>query len=350
VAARPATLDAVTTSRLALSRSQILAFRRRVGALDERLPSGAASLRRAAWAGLQDSMPRAALISIHARVEETEPSTWEDPSLVQVWGPRWSAFVVAAADRAVFTLGRMPVDPEYRVFAEGLADQLEAFLDGRRLSYGEAGEGLGMNPNRLRYATVTGRVVLRWDGARRPTIWTVPAPEMDPADARLELARRYLHVFGPASAAAFAEWAGVGPADGRRAFEALADELAPVRTPVGHAWILAADEPAFRAHDGRPAAARILPSGDTWFLLQGRDRELLVPDAARRGGLWTSRVWPGAVLVAGEVVGTWRRAQARLSISPWRTLSAPERAAVEAEAASLPLPGIDGEIVVRWDG
>jgi hypothetical protein len=37
-------------------------------ALDERLRPGPDSLRRAAWAGLQDSMPRAALLSIHARV------------------------------------------------------------------------------------------------------------------------------------------------------------------------------------------------------------------------------------------------------------------------------------------
>ena len=38
--------------RLELSRSQILCFRRRVGSLDERLPAGAKSLRRAAWAGV----------------------------------------------------------------------------------------------------------------------------------------------------------------------------------------------------------------------------------------------------------------------------------------------------------
>ena len=173
---------------------------------------------------------------------------------------------------------------------------------------------------------------------------------MDPAEARRELARRYLHVFGPGTAPAFAEWAGIGPADGRKVFEALAGELSPVRSPIGEAWILATDEPAFRTRAGRPGAARLLPSSDTWFLLQGSDRELLVSDAARRGELWTSRVWPGPVLVAGEVAGTWRRANAKLSISPWRTLSAGERAAVEAEARSLPLPGIEGEIVVSWDG
>lgn len=94
---------------------------------------------------------------------------------------------------------------------------------------------------------------------------------------------------------------------------------------------------------------RVLPSGDAYFLLHGFDRELLVPDAANRLALWTSRVWPGAVLVAGEVVGTWRRAQANVTIQPWRRLTQAERGAVEAEAESLPLPGIEGQIVVRWD-
>ena len=86
----------MTGARLRLTRSQILAFRRHAGGLDERLPRGQDSLRRAAWAGLPDSMPRAALHSIHARVAGTEASTWEDPSLVQLWGPRFSVFVVAA--------------------------------------------------------------------------------------------------------------------------------------------------------------------------------------------------------------------------------------------------------------
>src|SRR5271156_3085532 len=99
---------------LELSRSQILGFRRWVGSLDERLPAGTKSLRRAAWAGLQDSMPRAALLSIHARVEGTEPSTWQDPSLVQLWGPRFNVFAVAARDLAVFSLGTLPDDAKGR--------------------------------------------------------------------------------------------------------------------------------------------------------------------------------------------------------------------------------------------
>jgi hypothetical protein len=339
----------VTRSRLDLTRAQILAFRRHVGALDQRLPRGRRSLRRAAWAGLQDSMPRAALLSLHARVEGTEPSTWEDPSLVQLWGPRYSAYVVAARDLAVFSLGRLPDDAAGRGRAEDAAARLHALLGGTRMTYGEAGRALGVHPNSLRYGATTGTVLIRWDGARQPTVWTVPPPEVDPRDARLELARRYLHVFGPATPEAFAVWAGIGPRQGRAAFGALRGSLTPVRTPIGDAWILTRDEPTFRAATGPGAPARLLPSGDAFFLLQRANRELLVPDADRRSALWTPRVWPGGVLVEGELVGTWRRAHETVSIQAWRRLSRGARDAVQAEAESLPLPGLGGRIVVRWD-
>jgi hypothetical protein len=338
----------VTKPPIELSRAQILTHRRRVGALDERLPPGAASLGRAAWAGLQDSMPRAALLSIHARVAGTEPSTWEDPALVQLWGPRFSAYVIAARDRAIFTLGRLPDDEAGRRFAQDVATSLHDFLAGRQMTANEVGNGLGVHPNRFRYAAPTGTVLIRWDGARRPTIWTVPTPEMDPRDARLELARRYLHVFGPTTPAAFAEWAGIAPAQGRAAFDGLGGSLAPVRTPIGEGWILSRDEPTFRAAPRPAAPARLLPSGDAYFLLQGADRELLVPEADRRPLLWTPRVWPGAVLVGGEIVGTWRRAEALVAVQAWRRLSRAERQALEAEADSLPLPSLRGRIVVRW--
>jgi hypothetical protein len=340
----------VARARLDLTRSQVLAFRRHVGALDERLPRGQRSLRRAAWAGLPDSMPRAALLSIHARVDGTEPLTWQDPSLVQLWGPRFSVFVVAARDRAVFSLGTLPDDAKGRQRAEDLAARLSAFLGGARMNCNEAGRALGVHPGSLRYAAPTGTVLIRWDGARRPTVWTVPPPEVDPRHARLELARRYLHIYGPATPEAFGRWAGIGLRHGVAAFEALRRSLTPVRTPVGNAWILTRDETGFAAAPRPVAPARLLPSGDSYLLLHGSDRELLVPDAARRRALWTPRVWPGGLLVGGQIAGTWRRADATMTVQPWRRLSPAERDAVAAEAASLPLPGVGGRIAVRWDG
>jgi hypothetical protein len=335
---------------ISLTRAQILAFRRRVGALDERLPRGARSLRTAAWAGLQDSMPRAASLSIHARVAKTTPTTWEDSSLVQLWGPRYSAYVVATKDLGVFSLGRLPDDAKGRKRAEDAADRVESVLGlDTKMGYGEVGAALGVNANSLRYGTTTGRLVIRWEGARQPTLWCVPAPTITPDEARLELARRYLRVFGPTIPASFARWAGITPAGGARAFAALDGSLTAVRTPIGAAWILTADEQDVRAEPGPDAPARLLPSGDAYYLLQGDDRRLLVPNAKRRPQLWTTRVWPGALLVNGEIVGTWRRANENVSIAIWRRLTNTERDAVVEEAESLPLPALPGPIVVAWE-
>src|SRR6478609_4073652 len=108
------------------TRAQVLAFRRRSSGLDERLPAGRRSLEAAASAGLQDSMPRAAVLSLHARVEGIESDSWDDPEV-------------------------------RREFNE-LADLLETFLDGRRMSANEAAKGIGLkHPNGLRYAAPTGR-------------------------------------------------------------------------------------------------------------------------------------------------------------------------------------------------
>jgi hypothetical protein len=335
------------SSLLRLDRDQILAFRRRAGALDERLPRSPGSLRRAAWAGLQDSMPRAAVLSLHARVDKVRPTSWEDPAFIQVWGPRYQTYVVPAEDVAVFTLGRLPETAKALARAEAMATRAQELLGSAATPYEDLGQALGVNPNALRYAAPTGTIAIRWDGARRPTIRVRPRPETDARAARLELARRYLHVFGPTTAAAFTKWAGVSKKAAVGAFAVLRQELTAVRSPLGDAWILAADEEGFRAAPVPAAHARLLPSGDTYFLLHGDDRGLLVPDAARRAALWTPRVWPGAVLVRGEVRGIWRRAHDTVTVEPWGRLPRAALSAVEAEAAGLPIPGAEA-IVVRW--
>jgi hypothetical protein len=342
-------MTAAPVSRLELTRAQILAFRQQAGGLTARGAYGPETLRRAAWAGLQDSMPRAALLSIHARVAGAGPSSWEDPSLVQLWGPHFSVFVVAAPDVAVFTLGTLPDDAKRRRQAEDLAARVAAAAGGTRVTCGQVGRALGVHPNAIRRAAPTGTLLIRWDGARRPDVWTVPAPDTHPRAARLELARRYLHIYGPVAAESFGRWAGIGRRLGLAAFEALAGSLTPVLTPIGPAWVLSEDEAAFRAAPGPTAVARLLPSGDAYFLCHGADRELLVPDPARRDLLWTPRVWPGALLVNGEIAGTWRRAGPVVTAAPWRPLKRAERDAVAAEAEGLPLPGAAGRITLCWD-
>jgi hypothetical protein len=295
-------------------------------------------------------MPRAALLSIHARVEGAGPSAWEDPSLVQVWGPRYHVYVVAARDLAVFTLGRLPDGGKIRERAEDLATRVHLLLAGDRMRYDDAGQALETHGNNLRYAALTGTLAIRWEGARRPVVWTVPAPDIAPAEAAVELARRHLHVFGPATPDGFAKWAALGVRETARAFDSLSAELIQVSTPSGEAWLLARDEQTVREPPAPAAAARLLPSGDAYTLgITSADRALLVPDAGSRGELWTPRVWPGALLVAGKVAGTWRRAGGTVKIQAWQRLSRASREAVVAEAESLPLRDVAGRIVVHWN-
>lgn len=356
---------------LVLNREQILAHRLRATGLDRRRALTPATLADAAAPGLTDSTPRAALHSLHARLTGVGPAAWEAPPLVQVWGPRYSAYVVTAADVPVFTLGRLPDDPAAHRRATSIADRLADVIGDQALDVRDAARPLGIHPSALRYAAPTGRFLIRWDGAHRPTVRQVPAPDMDPHVARLELARRHLHL-GPATSGSFGAWAGLRPPTARAAFAALAAETLAVTTPLGDAWILAADEATIRRPDAAPSpdaaaspghtasgpaspgptasapAVRLLPSGDAHHLLQGADRALLVPDAARRAEVWTPRVWPGAVLVDGEIVGTWRRAEHAVTVTTWDAPTPAQRAAIEAEALTLPVPGLTRPVAVSW--
>jgi hypothetical protein len=93
-----------------------------------------------------------------------------------------------------------------------------------------------------------------------------------------------------------------------------------------------------------------LPSGDAYTLgVTAAERAFLVPNERRRNELWTPRVWPGALLVDGEIVGTWRRSKRVLTIDTWKKLSRGAKDAVTAEADALPLPDPGEGMTVHWN-
>ena len=71
------------------------------------------------------------------------------------------------------------------------------------------------------------------------------------------------------------------------------------------------------------------------LLLQGRDRDLVVPDPVARKDLWRTLGRPGGVLAGDEVVGSWRpRASGRklrLAVSIWNGGDPPPGLDTEAE-------------------
>src|SRR5437667_12570079 len=115
-----------------ITRENVLAFRQRATHLDRRLPPG--RLTEAAFAGLQDSAPRSAVLALHARVRDVSPSAWKDSRFVQVWGPRGAVYVVPGHDVAVFTLGRLPRNPVLGAAVRAAAEKPSARFVLDRLS------------------------------------------------------------------------------------------------------------------------------------------------------------------------------------------------------------------------
>jgi hypothetical protein len=336
---------------LPLSRDQVLRFRARASHLHRKLPGGAYA--EAAWGGLQDTVPRSGVISLHARVEKTQPDAWEDPSLVQIWFRAGADYVVPRRDVGVFTLGSAPRDPDKSAALESLADAVHRATGGALTKVRDLPPELRGAPTwGARRSSPTGRVHIRWD-ARDVWVIPVPRPEVDVEDARRELARRFLHWFGPASLRRLTLWSGVSPADARTTWAAIRDELVETAIdgdPAAEArFILAADIDAIRSAPP-VVGVRLLPIDDPYTKL---DHELLVPDASQRRRVLpkpseTPGYAPAAVLVDGEIVGAWQRQGRRATIHPFHRLSPAVREAIEAEALAFPIAG-PGEAVVRWD-
>ena len=157
-----------------------------------------------------------------------------------------------------------------------------------------------------------------------------PAPDPLAAPERLQVIRAYLRLSGPASmndVAAFLD-APLAEVKGHWPPEAAAVDVGGRK-----AWMLPAGEAAEVPAD----LVRLLGPFDP--LLQGRDRDVLVPERARHKALWPALGRPGAVLVGTELVGTWRpRAAGRrltVRLDLWRPLTRSTRELVEQQAERL---------------
>jgi Winged helix DNA-binding domain len=148
------------------------------------------------------------------------------------------------------------------------------------------------------------------------------------------VASAYLRLLGPATPADVAKFLGTSVAELRRCWP---DDLVEVRVDGRRGWLPADRVGALRSAPA-PRLVRLLPPADPF--LQGRDRALLVPDKDRQSAVWSSIGKPGALLVDGEIAGTWRaRAAGRDTLDVTVTAFEPPgpktRAAIETEAGHV---------------
>lgn len=354
-------LDAVATTPLQVPREQVLPFRAAQSGLGARLPAG--SFREAAWGGLQDSSPRAALLSLHARLEGVEPGSWEAPALWQIWF-RIADYVVPRRDFGVFTLGALPRAPGLASALTAVGDAVAEIVGDRVLPSREVAAELMRRPHldeRTRHhgrwvmqeACVSGRYRIRWD-ARTVAVAATPVPEVDPEEARAELVRRFLGWHGPATARQFASWTHLPFADATETWRRLAPELLPVAVDGELRHVLAADEVALRRAAPAPGV-RLVPFSDPVFAL---DRKALFPEPPGgagpshddRGRPLPARVrnsLTGRILVDGAAVGGWGRREHQLLLWLWGDRPAPVRERVLAEAETFAGP-VGRPVEIHW--
>jgi len=311
---------------LRVSRTQAVNYRLAVNHLSCRLPAG--SYVEAAYAGLQDTAPRDALLGMHARVAACEPSAWEHPRLIQAYSPRAAVYVLPRDDFGVFTVGRLPRDPVERQKLEERAERACMELAGQpRPTQALLGH---------REVCATGRFEVRWT-TRASHVWERPRPPVDPEAARIELCRRHIHAFGPTTPAAFAWWAGVSSQDAQHSFDAIMPELMPIDYEGHQAWILATDETAFVTAEPM-RGVRYLVASDLRLFGQDRKRLFAGPGLHQRIPLHDT-FHPGGLLINGSIAGAWGRRAGRVTVKAFGPLPAAIRRAIRDEAESMPIPG-----------
>jgi hypothetical protein len=376
-----------------VSKSEVVAFRLNAHHLSKRV--GADGLLEAAGrCGIQNSPPGAALLALHARVqgitqERVAAAIAEDKSLMQTWCMRGAPFIFPAADVPVFTTGVLPTTEEaMRHFIPGVEQaiaqlgislteavafcgaEIGTVLSHRRLAINELGQELArriagkLTPEQrvlweaegpyargqplgeavvhfcVRLLTLQGKVCFAARaGNQAPFVlvneWLGHAiADTDPDTARAELLRRYLRSYAPSTQAGFAAWLGINAGETGPWWNLVREELTPVEFG-GTAWILTADLATLRSAQP-PEGVRLLPPHDPYT--QMRDHETIVAREHHRE-LWKPIGDPGAVLIGGQVAGTWRpRKNGRkltVSITAFLPASAPDKELLHAEAQQI---------------
>ncbi|GAA3224010.1 crosslink repair DNA glycosylase YcaQ family protein [Actinocorallia longicatena] len=161
-----------------------------------------------------------------------------------------------------------------------------------------------------------------------------PLPEPFPVPAKAAGTAGYLETFlrllGPGTPAEAAKFLGTSPTAARPAWTDA--DLTEIIVDGVRGWFPTEHVDALLKAPEPSPMLRLLPPGDPY--LQTRNRPFLVPDKAVEKELWRPLGNPGAILLNGEIAGTWRPKLAgrRLDLTVTAFTELP-RTELESEAA-----------------
>lgn len=348
---------------------QVLAFRIAGQHLASRAPKNDLATVVADMGGAQAQVMSAAELQIAVRadctVTDVRNALWSDRTLAKTWLMRGTLHLARADDLPLYTAATsrrwVRVRPswlKYMQLSENefwkLAQEIGAALDGTPVTREEliAAVGNGKSPH-VRQLLKSG-----WGGMLKPAArngllcfgpsrgqsvtfvsprkWFPRWREVDPDKAIVEVARRYLHTYGPATKGDFARWWGAWPGVANAAWSGLADET--VRVAVGAARLDLLESDLKTIAKARfETRVQLLPLFDPYLMGHARRDHLFdtvhAPKVSRTAG-WISAV----VLVDGRVTGTWTHAAGKrliIRVAPFDKLRADVLAQVKQRAGEL---------------
>ena len=388
---------------LALTWDQVRGHRLRRHGLVEPFPPGAAVEVASAVCGIHTQVGSAAALSLARRVSGADVSLltnalWDERTLVKTYGPRGTVHVFPAAELSLWTAATraMPAKGSRQAdSSSGLlqltADQAEQLrlavlsaTSGTQLTRAELGRVItaecgpwadqtaiaafqggwqhwrvavdeAVAQGILCYGPPRGNQVtfLRADGWLPRSIkqvWTANDEAMlggVPA-ILVEVARRYLATYGPATHQEFAQWFTLPAGFAKQVYAAFEDELVPVDVEGHRSWALRDQQPD--AWEPVTECVRLLGYFDCFAVGSHPRDELAPPDSAKHAVSHGRAFAPGkgrqflcgplpVVLVDGVVRGVWtyrmegRKEQARVEV--FGRTDANLRRLLEAEVGRL---------------
>jgi hypothetical protein len=275
-----------------------------------------------------------------ARVEDVRKALWHDKTLVKTWLMRGTLHLIPSVDLPLYTAAMRSrrvwpnntwlkwvqlTEPELVSLIKSIGDALDQPMTREELI---AAVGR-TSSDHVRTVLKSGWSTLLKPVARsgrlcsgpnrgtsvtfvRPDVWLESWRDLDPDEAVLEVARRYLRAYGPATKNDFARWFGAWPGVAKAAWTGLAGELVPVSIDGRRAEVLTADVKQLRSAAGL-SSVLLLPAFDPF--LMGHDSRDHLFEPSFRPRVSRTAGWISAVLLTdGRVTGTWTHSVARQTL------------------------------------
>jgi len=327
--------------------------------------------------GIQAQILSAAELAIGARVagitrQDAQAALWERHTLVKTYGPRGTLHLLPADELPLWMAALRAAEalsgpPWYQRAglessqADDLLDAIGAALDGRCLTRKELADVVTSRVGEwarerllsawgelLAPAALAGKLCFGpGTGSQvsfvRADEWIGHWEKHDPRDALIELCRRYIATYGPATHQDIAHWFRLKPEQARGLMESLAAELEEVEFLGRRAWLLASDT-RDDPQEADESSLWLLPQYDCYLLGCG-PRERIVPEVARprvntygRGRFESATGLP-VLVIDGAVAGMWeRRKQGKaneLRVESFVELTARQHEQLATEAARI---------------